>query len=105
MTPGVCLVGTLFLLQLASLCPSFALAKASRPTNNKVSGKTALRDTDCTGGADEFSFGQDGRDLTTSQADPSKMYKFCGEAGKLATSRHRIQSVVCNVVLSLYLKA
>ena len=54
MTPGVCLVGSLFLLQIASLCPSFALAKASRPTNNKIGGKTALRGTNCTGGADEF---------------------------------------------------
>ena len=42
---------------IASLCPSFALAKASCPTDNKISGKTALRDTDCTGGADEFFFG------------------------------------------------
>ena len=64
--------------------------------------KTALRDTKCTGGADEFIFlGRDGRDLTTS--DPSKMDKFCGEAGKLARSLCRIQSVVYNVVLSCYL--
>ena len=53
-----CLFGRVLFLLLFFSLPLLALAKASHPTiNSIISGKTALRDMICTGGADKFFLG------------------------------------------------
>ena len=91
-TPGVCLLGFSFYF-ISSLCPSFALAKASRPTNNKISGNTALRGTKCPGDADKFFFwGQDWQDPARSYVSPSRFKGSVGRPVNAARSHHRIMS-------------
>ena len=105
MTPGVCLVGTLFLLQIASLCPSFALAKASRPTNNKVSRKKHIERHKVYRGCWRIFFRWwDRRDLATSQGQPGQRHKFCGETRKLVRSHHKTWSDACKAVCIINLK-